>query len=258
MGNIALVTGASSGIGQEFARYHAEKGGDLIVTARREEELNTLKAELEKEHGTKVHVFAQDLGSRKDAEALYEKIKAAGLNVDVLINNAGFGGQGKHFDRALDDEMAMIDLNVVALVTLCHHIGKDMVAQGAGRILNVGSTAGFIPGPNQAIYFATKAFVQSYSQALAQELKDSGVSVTVLAPGYVETEFAERSGLTGTKLVSGGGATPRAVAKYGYDAMRRKELVAVNEKGLGFALNWIVPFVPRWPLLKMVERMQAK
>ena len=258
MSNTALVTGASSGIGEEFARYHAERGGDVIITARREEQLNDLKAELEKAHGITVHVFALDLGAQGGAKALYDKIKGAGLTVDVLINNAGFGGQGKFLQRSLEDEQAMIDLNVSALVALTHMVGQDMVAQGSGKILNVGSTAGFVPGPNQAIYFATKAFVKSFSEALSQELKGTGVKVTLLAPGYVETEFADRSGLRGTKLVSGGGKTPRSVAKYGYDAMRRGELVAVNEKGLDFALNWLIPFMPRRAVLKMVEQMQAK
>ncbi len=258
MGNTALVTGASSGIGTEFARYHAQRGGDVIITARREDQLNQLKAELEKEHNVKVHVFALDLGSAEGARALYDKVKGAGLEIDILINNAGFGGQGKHLERALEDELAMIDLNVDALVSLCHMVGKDMVARGSGKILNVGSTAGFMPGPNQAVYFATKAFVKSFSEALSQELSGTGVTVTMLAPGYVETEFADRSGLTGTKLVSGGGKTPRSVAKHGYDAMRRGELVTVNEGLLGFAVNWLIPLLPRKMVLKMVENMQAK
>ncbi|MDF1727953.1 MAG: SDR family oxidoreductase, partial [Sulfitobacter sp.] len=250
--------GASSGIGVEFARYHAEKGGDVILTARRTEALERLKAQLEAEEGVKAHVFACDLGKEGAAEKLLDDITAAGLQVDILINNAGFGGQGKHLQRALGEEMGMIDLNVKALVTLTHLVAQDMVKRGSGRILNVSSTAAFLPGPNQAVYFATKAFVKSYSEALAQELDGTGVTVTVLAPGYVETEFAERSGLTGTKLVSGGGATPRSVAKHGYDAMRRGALVTVNEKKLDFALNWVIPFLPRKTVLKMVERMQSK
>ncbi|NNE51651.1 MAG: SDR family oxidoreductase [Sulfitobacter sp.] len=258
MSKVALVTGASSGIGKEFARYHAEKGGDVVLTARREETLKEIKAELEKEHGISAHVFACDLGKAGAAGELYGRIKKAGLDVDILINNAGFGGQGKHIDRALEDELDMIDLNVKALVSLTQQVAQEMVERGSGKILNVGSTAGFMPGPNQAVYFATKAFVKSFSEALAQEMQGTGVTVTLLAPGYVETEFAERSGLTGTKLVSGGGATPRSVAKHGYDAMRRGEIVTVNEKMLGFAVNWVIPLLPRRSVLKMVERMQAK
>ncbi len=258
MSNTALVTGASSGIGKEFARYHARRGGDVILTARSGDALEALKAELENEHEITAHVFALDLGAEGGARALYDRVKDAGLRIDILINNAGFGGQGKHVDRPLEDELGMIDLNVKALVALSHMVAADMVAQGSGRILNVGSTAGFMPGPNQAVYFATKAFVKSYSEALAQELKGTGVTVTLLAPGYVETGFADRADLGGTKLVSGGGKTPASVAKHGYDAMRRGELVTVNETMLGIAVNWIIPFLPRKAVLGMVEKMQAK
>lgn len=258
MSNTALITGASSGIGMEFARYHASKGGDVIITARREGTLNTLKAELEQKHGIEVHVFALDLGAQGGAEALYQKIKAAGLKVDILINNAGFGGQGMRIDRPLGDELGMIDLNVKALVALTHLTAADMVAQGGGKILQVGSTAGFMPGPNQAVYFATKAFVKSFSEAIDQELRPRGVTSTVLAPGYVETEFAQTANLEGTKLVSGGGKTPASVAKHGYDAMMRGDLVTVNERGLGFLVNWVIPFLPRRQVLKMVQNMQAK
>ena len=254
----ALVTGASSGIGREFARYHAEKGGDVIITARRKEALTALKSELESQHGISVHVFALDLGAQSGAKSLYDSVKAAGLTVDVLINNAGFGGHGAHLDRPLVDELAMIDLNVKALVELTHRFGRDMVANGGGRILNVGSTAGFMPGPMQATYFATKSFVKSFSQALDHELRGKGVTCTLLAPGYVETEFAERSDLDGTDLVKGGGATPESVARHGYDAMMEGKLVTVNDPKLSFAMDWVIPFMPRRSVLKMVKRMQTK
>lgn len=258
MSDTALVTGASSGIGAEFARYHAGKGGDVILTARREDALAALKEELEGAHSVKAHVFALDLGARGGAQALYEKIRAAGLEIDILINNAGFGGQGRHLERPLGDEMDMIELNVGAVVALTHQVAKDMTARGSGRILNVASTAGFMPGPNQAVYFATKAFVISYSAALDQEVRRKGVTVTVLAPGYVETEFAQRSGLEGTKLVKGGGRSARSVARHGYDAMMAGKLVTVNEPLLSLVVNWIIPLMPRRTVLKMIERMQAK
>jgi short-subunit dehydrogenase len=258
MSDTALITGASAGIGMEFARYHAERGGDVILTARREQTLNELAEELRQAHGIKTHVFACDLGQEGAAQALHGKLRDAGLSVDVLINNAGFGGQGRHLDRDLGEELEMIDLNVKSLVALTHALGQDMRSRGKGRILNVGSTAGFMPGPNQAVYFATKAFVRSFSEALAQELSGSGVTVTLLAPGYVETEFAERSGLTGTKLVSSGGASARSVARHGYDAMLKGERVTVNEKRLAFALDWVIPLLPRRAVAQMVERMQAK
>ncbi|MEM8957391.1 MAG: SDR family oxidoreductase [Pseudomonadota bacterium] len=258
MSSTALVTGASSGLGAEFARYHASKGGDVILTARREEALNALKAELEAAHGVTAHVFALDLGAPGGADALFEAVKAAGLEVDILINNAGLGGHGRHVERDLAAEQAMIDLNIKALVTLTHRFGQDMAARGGGRILNVGSTAGFMPGPQQAVYFATKAFVNSFSQAVDQELRDKGVTCTVLAPGYVKTEFAAVAGLEGTNLVSSGGAPADTVARHGYDAMMQGKLVTINEPRLSVMLNWVFPLIPRRTVLNMVDRMQAK
>ncbi|MEM9708105.1 MAG: SDR family oxidoreductase [Pseudomonadota bacterium] len=258
MTKTALVTGASVGIGAELARYHAKRGGNLILTARREEALNALKTEVESTYSITAHIIALDLAAPGGADALYEKVKEGGHRVDILINNAGFGGQGAHIERKLEDEMAMIDLNIKALVTLTHRFAADMVAQGGGKILNVGSTAGFAPGPNQAVYFATKAFVNSFGQAVDQELRKKGVTSTVLAPGYVETEFAKTAGLEGTDLVGQKGATPASVARVGYDAMRRGELVAINEKRLDIMMNWVVPFLPRRAVLSMIERAQTK
>ncbi len=258
MSNIALITGASSGIGKEFARHHAFRGGDLILTARRASELEALKMELEQAHGISAHVIALDLGAPGGAEALIEHVSAAGLTVDILINNAGFGGHGLHVERELAQEMAMIDLNVKALVALTHHFGGEMAVRGHGRILNVGSTAGFVPGPNQAVYFATKAFVASFSQAVDQELRSRGVTCTVLAPGFVETEFARSANLEGTKLVKAGGATPESVAWHGYDAMMQGKLLTINQPGLGFLLQRVVPLLPRRMILRMVGRFQSK
>ena len=258
MANTALITGASSGIGKEIARYHAAKGGDVVLTARREGELAALKADLEKSHGIAAHVFPLDLGAAGGAEALYDAVKNAGLRIDILVNNAGFGGHGIHIERDLQAEMAMIDLNVKALVTLTHKFAADMVAQGGGKILNVGSTAGFIPGPKQAVYFATKAFVNSFSQAIDQELRGKGVTCTVLAPGYVETEFAKSANLEGAKMLESGGASAESVAKHGYDAMMRGKLVTINQTSLSLLLNWIAPLLPRRRVLKMVSQAQTK
>ena len=255
MTNLALVTGASSGIGREIAREHARRGGDLVVTARRGDALEALRAELS---GVEVHAVPLDLGAPGGAEALIEAVEALGAPVEVLVNNAGFGGRGVHVERDLADERAMIDLNVRALVTLTHHFGRAMAARGAGRILQVGSTAGFAPGPQQAVYFATKAFVNSYSQAVDHELRPRGVTCTLLAPGYVETGFAERADLGGTKLTAGGGATAESVARFGYEAMMRGELVAVNDRKVRFAMDWVMPFLPRRRALKLIGDMQSR
>jgi short-subunit dehydrogenase len=257
MPNTALITGASAGIGTEFARYHASLGGDLVITARRKTALAALKKELEAAHGIKVHVITADLGSSEGAKTLYDAVKKAGVQIDILINNAGFGEQGLHTDHALSRELGMIDLNVKSLVELTHSFARDMIAQGGGKILNVGSTAGMMPGPLQAVYFATKAFVNSYSQAIDEELRDKGVTCTVLVPGYVETEFAAVAGLEGTSLAKGG-ATASSVAKVGYDAMLKGKLVAFNELKLNFALNWLIPFAPRRMVLRIVKSLQTK
>lgn len=258
MSKTALITGASSGIGKEFARYHAKQGGDVIITARRKESLEALKTELEAEHGVKAHVIAADIGQEKGVQTLIKAVEKAGLRVDILINNAGFGGHGLHIERPLGNELGMIDLNVKSLVTLTHVFANKMVEQGGGKILNVGSTAGFAPGPNQAVYFATKAFVNSYSQAVDHEMRPKGVSCTVLAPGYVETEFAKTANLEGTAMVKAGGATAESVAKHGYDAMMAGKLLTINDKRLSFTLNWIVPFLPRRMALKVIGDSQSK
>lgn len=253
---LALITGASSGIGREFARIHAARGGDVILTARRSEALAALKAELEAAHGITAHVIAQDLGAAGGAQALIDAVDALGLHPDILINNAGFGGAGQHIVRALDDEMAMIGLNITALVQLTHHFAKQMAARGQGRILNVGSTAGFLAGPNQAVYFATKNFVHAYSQALDVELRAKGVSVTVLAPGYVETEFAQVAQLQNTKMVKAGGASARSAAQAGYDAMLARRAVVISDPKLGFMINYVFPWLPRRMVAKLVGDTQ--
>ena len=257
MPNIALVTGASSGIGREIAIYHAQRGGDVVIVARREEALEALKREIEDGHGVSVHIVPLDLGTPDAAQDLYDRVTSAGLQVDILINNAGFGGHGEFVTRPLDDDLGMIDLNVRTLVALCHLFGADMAQRGKGRILNVSSTAAHMPGPLQATYFATKAFVSSFSQAIDHELRPRGVTVTALEPGYVETEFAARADLDGTDLVKSG-ATPREVAKIGYDAMMEGRLTVINDGKLNFALNWLLPWMPRRTKLKFVRRMQEK
>ena len=258
MPNTALITGASSGIGAEFARYHAKNGGDLVVVARRQEPLEALKNDLESAHGVSVTVITRDVGSPDQAKALFDAVKTMGIDVDILINNAGFGGHGNFLDRDLEKDLAMIDLNVSSLVTLSHLFGNDMKARSGGKMLQVSSTASFLPGPQQAIYFATKSFVTSFSQAIDQEMRPHGITSTALCPGYVPTEFASVADLEGTELTKQKGATPASVAKFGYDAMMNGKLVVINERQLGFMLNWVIPFAPRRLVLNMVAKMQAK
>lgn len=251
----ALVTGASSGIGLELACEHARRGGGLLLTARRGDVLEGVAADLRREHGVAVDVLATDLGTAEGFAAVAEAAVAKG--VGVLMNNAGFGGRGLFLERDLDDDLAMIDLNVKALVGLCHTVGRDMAARGRGRILNVGSTAALMPGPLQATYFASKAFVRSFSFALAEEMRGTGVTVTVLSPGYVETGFAARADLDGTGLTKRGGATPASVAKVAYEGMMAGRLEVINERGLRAAAR-VTSLLPRRALMRTVRRMQEK
>lgn len=253
---LALITGASVGIGREFARIHAARGGDVILTARRGDALTALADELQSAHGIKAYTIPNDLGAAGGARALIDAVTQLGLDPDILINNAGFGGAGRHMDRSLTEELAMIQLNIDALVELTHHYGQRMAAKGGGKILNVGSTAGFLAGPNQAVYFATKNFVNAYTQALDIELRSKGVSVTLLAPGYVETEFAQRADLQNSKMVKAGGATARSTALAGYNAMIAGRAVKITDPKLGFMINWVFPFMPRRMLAKMVGDTQ--
>lgn len=257
MTNTALITGASYGIGREFARYHAALGGDVIITARRSAELDALKSELKAAHGVTVTAIPLDLGAATGAKSLYDAVKSKGLQVDILINNAGFGGHGLHIERDLDAELSMIDLNVKALVSLTHLFASDMVKQGGGKILQVGSSAGMLPGPLQAVYFATKAFVQSFSLAMDEELRAKGVTCTVLAPGAVETEFVASADLDNVPMIEKA-ASAASIAKYGYDAMMAGKLHAINERGLRFVANWILPLLPRRMVLKSARKMQTK
>lgn len=257
MGSTALVTGASSGIGLELARLHATKGGDLVLVARREEALNTLKTELEKAHGIKAKVIVADLSQPDSAEKIFAATEAEGIKIEILINNAGFGGYGKFHDRDLAKDRAMMQVNMVSLVNLTHLYLQGMVERNSGKILHVGSTAGFIPGPLQAVYFGTKAFVLSFSQAIAQELADTNVTSTVLCPGAVATGFVAAGDLEGNSLWDNA-ASPASVAKCGYEAMMQGKLVKINERSLSFLLNWIVPFLPRKTVLKMSQNSMEK
>ena len=257
MGNTALVTGASSGIGAELARLHASKGGDLVLVARREAALNALKTELETTYNIKATVIAADLAQPDSAEKIFAVTEAAGIQVDILINNAGFGGHGKFHERELAKDRAMMQVNMMSLVNLTHLYLQGMVSRNSGKLLHVASTAAFLPGPLQAVYYATKAFVVSFSQAIAQELADSNITSTVLCPGAVATGFVAAGDLEGNSMWDNA-ASPESVAKCGYEAMMKGELVKINEPRLDFMVNWVVPFLSRKTVLKMSEQAMQK
>lgn len=225
----ALLTGASSGIGEQLARLLAGRGHDVILSARSVGKLEALARELTLAHGVKADVVAADLTDPVAPGLLLERVTALGTPVDILVNNAGFGSCGDFLDLPLATELDMLRVNCLSLLALCHHFGQRMRQRGAGRILNIASTAGFQPGPYMATYYASKAFVISFSLALARELAGSGVSVTCHCPGATETPFIERAGLRDTRLFQHPSvAKAEDVAEHAYRAMLRGKRLAVH------------------------------
>ena len=252
----ALITGASTGIGKQLALIHAEKGGDLIIVARNEQKLQELKATIEREYGANVYVIVKDLSNPEAPKEVFEKIKKAGLQVDYLINNAGFGGLGKFYERDWQQDLAMINLNIVALTALTRYFLPEFVQRNEGKILNVSSTASLMPGPLQAVYYATKAFVTSFSNAIAEELYDKNVTVTALLPGATESEFGRVSGMDKTKMFQKT-ASSRNVAEDGYNGMLKGKLNVIT--GIPAAMRMmlpVVPFTPKKLLLRQIRQMQ--
>ena len=256
MKNVALITGASAGLGREMAEIHAERGGDLVIVARREDKLLQLKADLESTHKVEVKVIVKDLTEPTAPQEVYQAVKEDGIEVDLLINNAGFGGRGKFHERDWQSDLAMIQLNVIALTELTRLFLPDFVARGSGRVLNVSSTASLMPGPLQAVYFATKAFVTSFSNALAEELRGTGVTVTALMPGATETEFGKVSGMDKTPLFKKA-ASPREVALDGYNAMLAGKLDVITGVNLFQRIQLaFVPLAPKWLVLRETRKVQ--
>lgn len=231
----ALITGASMGIGLELARVFAAKGHSLVLVARSEDKLEALAKEIRTRHGVGVLVVPEDLGSTAAAEHVFEAVANAGVTVDYLVNNAGFGTTGSFLDTELARELEMIHVNVVALTHLTHRFARGMVQRRHGGVLNIASTAGFQPGPHMTVYYATKAYVVSFSEALAEELRGTGVSVTAYCPGPVATEFARTAGNAESILFKRFSvARADAVASGAYRALLGGRVVVVH--GL---LNWV-------------------
>ncbi|MBR0552827.1 SDR family NAD(P)-dependent oxidoreductase [Stakelama marina] len=224
----ALVTGASAGLGTHFARALAGEGYDLIVTARRADRLETLAAELRERHGRTVTVLPADLASPGAPEALMAAVGERGLAVNMLVNNAGFGANGAFADQDREMLARMVDLNCRALMELCHAVLPGMVQMRAGAILNVASTAAFQPGPWMSVYYASKAFVLSFSEGLHEEVKAHGVRVSALCPGPVRTEFAEVADMGDSELFKRFAAEPEQVVRDGLNALAANDAVRIS------------------------------
>jgi hypothetical protein len=252
----ALITGASTGIGRDYAYLCAQEGYDVVLVARAEGKLQALASDIREKTGRQAYVFARDLSKPMAATELFNDVVCTKIAVDVLINNAGFGLVGKFWELDANEQMEMVQLNMNALTMLSRHFLPSMVAQKRGMILNVASTAAFQPGPLMAVYFATKAYVVSFSEALHNEAKDFGVHVTCLCPGPTATEFDKRAKMTNSNLFKAGNVMDaRSVAQIGWKAMKAgKPLVIAGAKNAFMA--FMTRFVPMHFTASMARKFQ--
>lgn len=236
----ALITGASTGLGADFAQILAERKYNLILVARNEERLSEIADQLTKKHNITCHVIRADLAKHGSATKLFEDVKARNLTVDILINNAGYGLWGPFSSSSFHEMSGMMHLNMNTLTELTRLFLPGMTAQKSGKILNVASTAAFQPGPWMAVYYATKAYVLSFSEALAVELKNTGVSVTTLCPGPTKTEFFDRAKMGNSRMKNMLFANSMACAQTGIDAMFQDRAVVIDG-----VMNWTLTLTAR-------------
>lgn len=256
----ALVTGATSGIGYEFAKLLAADDHDLVLVARSAHRLAAVASEMENlgSGGRRIETVAVDLARDDGPDTVFRALDEAGLAVDILINNAGYAVYGPFAETKLEDELAMMHVNTIALTALTKRVLPLMIARHSGRILNVASTAAFLPGPFMAVYYASKAYVLSFTEALAEELRESGVTVTALCPGPTETGFQQRAHLEDSKLISGREIMDAAsVAKVGYEGMLHGRTVVIP--GVRNKLTTEAPrILPRTLVRRLVRRSQER
>ncbi|MBV8549677.1 MAG: SDR family oxidoreductase [Acidobacteriaceae bacterium] len=252
----ALITGASIGLGREFARICARDGLDVVLTARSEPQLESLADEIRRETGRTAVVLARDLSYPAAPREIFDDLGGRGIAIDVLINNAGFGLNGLSWQLPYDECMKMIQVNITALTALTRLFLPVFVQRRSGRILNIASTAAFQPGPLMAVYYATKAYVLSFSEAIHNEARDFGVTVTCLCPGATKTEFDKRAGMANSRLFTSGRAMDAAtVAQIGYDAMMegKPEVIA---GGLNALIAFSTRFASRQTTASIARRFQ--
>jgi short-subunit dehydrogenase len=254
----ALITGASNGIGLELAKIHASKGGDLVLVARNKSKLDEIKTALEIQYKISVYTIGKDLSIPNASLEVYEETTKQKIQIDYLINNAGFGDFGMFAETDWNKELQMINLNITTLTQFTKLYLKDMIKRSSGKIMNVASTAAFQSGPTMAVYYATKAYVLSFSEAVDNEVSDKGVTITALCPGATESGFQAAAAMEESNLVKGRKLpTSKEVAEYGYASMMKGKTVAIH--GL---LNWImansVRFTPRAIVVKLTRKIQDK
>ncbi|WP_018131018.1 SDR family NAD(P)-dependent oxidoreductase [Effusibacillus pohliae] len=257
MGKTALITGASSGIGRDLTKLFARDGYDLVLVARSESVLSRLTKELQEQFGISVKVIVKDLALPASPVEIYEELQKESIRVNVLVNNAGFGLYGFFSETDGQAEWEMIQLNIAALTQLTKLFLPAMMERGEGKILNVASMAAFQPGPLMAVYYATKAYVLSFSEALANELQGTGVSVTALCPGPTSTGFEKRAGLEQSKLFKSGTMDSETVANIGYVGLMQNKTVVIpglKNKLMAFSVR----FLPRNTVTRIVRMVQGK
>ena len=254
----ALITGASSGIGWELAKIHAASGGDLVLVARNIRQLENLKTSILKNHSVQIHLIEKDLSKANAAEEVYDYVTLQQWEIDILINNAGFGYYGMFMDAPIPKDEEMIQLNMLTLTKLTKLFAAGMIQRGKGRIMNVASTAAFQPGPTMAVYYATKAYVLHFSEALSNELEGTGVTVTTLCPGATASGFQATASMQESALVKGKNLpTSYEVAAYGYKAMMKGKRVAIHGL-MNYLMALSVRFTPRDWVLKVARWMMRK
>jgi uncharacterized protein len=252
-----LVTGASSGIGLELAKIHAKNGRNLILVARNEKALQKIKQEIISSFGVCVELIVEDLSTPNAAKRIFDKTIQEGWQVDYLFNNAGFGGLGRFSTQDIQIEQEMNAVNMLAVHELMHLFLPSMLSKGAGFILNTASTAGFLPGPMQANYFATKAYVVSLTQSVAFEWRNSGVKIAALCPGPVKTNFGDRAGMSHLKAFEKA-TSAEWIAKVAYREMLRGKVIIIPELGFRWSIRFLLPFLPTRLLMRVIEHMQSQ
>lgn len=251
-GKTALITGASVGIGRDLAELFARDGHHLVLTARNEAQLQELAATLRDQYHVNVEVIVQDLSAAGAAQRIFEQLQSK--SIDYLVNNAGFGTHGPFAESDIPSQLAMLQVNIAALTHLTRLFLPGMLKRGGGRIMNVASVAAFLPGPLMAVYYATKAYVLSFSEALASELAGSGVTVTALCPGPTKTEFQIRAGIADAPLFRMGAMNSAKAAGLGYDAMmagKRSIVTGFSNKLSAFGTR----FIPRRATAAIAKRL---
>ncbi|MEO0582282.1 MAG: SDR family oxidoreductase [Bacteroidota bacterium] len=256
MKHVALITGAAGGIGKEFAKLHASQGGDVVAVDLNADGLKQLQEEFRSSHPkTTVYTIQKNLAHHKATKEIYEEVNRKGIPIDYLINNAGFGGVGKFHERDWEKDQAMIQVNVMALASLTRFFLPGFIARGSGKILNVSSTVSLIPGPMQAIYFASKAFVTSFTNSISGELYGTGVTATALLPGATQTGFGAHSGMDKTDIYKKP-ASASDVAKDGYNAMLTGKLQVIS--GLPWSQRMTLSLTPLLPKEMVVNRIRKQ